>query len=76
MVRKLLSKTGVVLILLVLILLVASAVFGLLTYWLDVGAAPVPPPGQGRELANGAMLQGRATASSCSAAGFCREVQR
>lgn len=53
MVKRLLSKTGVVLILLVLILLAASAIFGLLTYWLGAEAAPAPPPGQGTLLPAG-----------------------
>ncbi len=42
-----LTKARIVLILLVLILLAASAIFGVLTYWLGAEAAPASPPGQG-----------------------------
>ncbi len=41
-------KARIVLILLVLILLAASAIFGVLTYWLGAEAAPASPTGQGR----------------------------
>lgn len=41
------SRFRVVFILLVLILLMASILFGLLTYWLSAEALPASAPGQG-----------------------------
>jgi hypothetical protein len=41
------SRFRIVFVLLVLILLVASVLFALLTYWLDAGGAAEPGTGQG-----------------------------
>jgi hypothetical protein len=41
------NRFGIVFILLVLILLVVSTLFGVLTYWLDAEAVSPPSPGQG-----------------------------
>jgi hypothetical protein len=40
-------RFGIIFLLLVLILLVVSALFGLLTYWLDAGVLPASTPVRG-----------------------------
>jgi len=46
-------RPGIVFVLLVLIMLVISALFGLLTYWLDEEIAPTFTPGPGGASARG-----------------------
>ncbi len=41
------ARFGIVFILLILILLVVSTLFGVLTYWLDAEVLSTPAPGQG-----------------------------
>jgi len=64
------NRFRIVLLLLVLILLVVSALFGVLTYWLDGEVQSSSPPGQesGRP-AGGCLCRtiSRGAAPSCSA---------